>query len=82
MDINQTYEPSQFWEELRSEKFPSMIKETAKGNNLFIESDRENHPEYFKGRLWVNDGFTPNDRLDPWGISNWRIAGWCILNSI
>lgn len=34
MDINQIYEPSQFWEELRSGQFASMIKETAKGNKL------------------------------------------------
>jgi hypothetical protein len=37
--------------------------------NLFIEFDRKNHPEYFKGGLWVNNGFASNDRLAPWMIS-------------
>ena len=32
--MNKTYEPSKFWEELRSGQFASMIKETAKGNSL------------------------------------------------
>lgn len=34
MDKNQTYEPFKFWEELRSGKFTSMVKEVSKGNML------------------------------------------------
>ncbi len=37
--------------------------------NLFIEFDRENHPGCFKGGLWVNNGFSSSDCLDPWMIS-------------
>ena len=37
--------------------------------NLFIEFDRKNHPECFKGGLWVNNGFSSSERLDPWMIS-------------
>lgn len=37
--------------------------------NLFIEFDRENHPDCFKGGLWVNKGFASNDHLAPWEIN-------------
>ena len=37
--------------------------------NLFIEFDQKNHPECFKGGLWVNNGFASNDCLPPWMIS-------------
>lgn len=37
--------------------------------NLFIEFDRQNHPGCFKGGMWINNGFSSSDSLDPWMIS-------------
>ena len=37
--------------------------------NLFIEFDREHHPECVNGGAWINQGFSSNDRLEPWEIS-------------
>jgi len=37
--------------------------------NLFIEFDREHHPECLKGGAWINQGFASSYRLDPWEIS-------------
>ena len=37
--------------------------------NLFIEFDREHHPECVNGGAWINQGFSSNDRLGPWEIS-------------
>lgn len=37
--------------------------------NLFIEFDREHHPECLKGGAWINQGFSSNHRLDSWEIS-------------
>jgi hypothetical protein len=59
------------WEKiLRIEGFP--IIGHALWNyicNLFIEFDRKNHPECFKGGLWINNGFSSSDCLDPWVIN-------------
>ena len=36
--------------------------------NLFIEFDREHHPETINGGLWINNGFSASDKLDGWSI--------------
>jgi len=37
--------------------------------HLFVEFDRQHHPECFNGGAWINQGFSSNDRLEPWEIS-------------
>jgi hypothetical protein len=37
--------------------------------NLFIEFDREHHPECLKGGAWINQGFSSSYKLDPWEIN-------------
>lgn len=36
---------------------------------LFVEFDREHHPNVFLGGIWLNNGFSSSDRLEPWEIS-------------
>ena len=59
------------WEKIQSiEGFPAVGKALNEYIfNLFIEFDREHHPECFKGGSWLNQGFSTNERLDPWAIS-------------
>ena len=59
------------WEKIQSiEGFPAVGKALNEYIfNLFIEFDREHHPECFKGGSWLNQGFSTNDGLDPWAIS-------------
>jgi len=35
----------------------------------FIEFDQKHHPDVFKGGIWMNNGFSSNDNLEPWEIS-------------
>jgi len=37
--------------------------------NLFIEFDREHHPQCLNGGAWINHGFSSNTHLKPWAIS-------------
>jgi len=37
--------------------------------HLFIEFDIQHNSECFKGGSWINQGFSTNERLDPWAIS-------------
>ena len=37
--------------------------------NLFIEFDRQHHPECLKGGAWINQGFSSSEKLNPWDIS-------------
>ena len=59
------------WEKIqRIEGFPSVGKALDEYIfNLFIEFDREHHPECFNGGSWLNQGFSSNDKLEPWAIS-------------
>ena len=59
------------WEKIQSiEGFPAVGKALNEYIfNLFIEFDREHHPECFKGGSWLNQGFSTNEKLDPWAIS-------------
>ena len=59
------------WEKIqRIEGFPAVGKALDEYIfNLFIEFDREHHPECFNGGSWLNQGFSSNDRLEPWEIS-------------
>jgi hypothetical protein len=55
---------------LRIEGFPTVGKALdVYIFNLFIEFDREHHPECFKGGAWLNQGFSSNESLGPWEIS-------------
>ena len=44
--------------------------------NQFIEFDHKNHPEVFKGGIWLDTGFSVNSQLEPWEINleNCRIT--------
>ena len=59
------------WEKIqRIEGFPAVG--TALNEyifNLFIEFDRQHHPKCVNGGAWINQGFSSNDRLEPWEIS-------------
>lgn len=59
------------WDSIeRIEGFPEVGKEMWKYIcNLFIEFDRKHHPNVFHGGIWLNNGFSSNDRLDGWEIS-------------
>ena len=59
------------WEKIqRIEGFPSVGKALDEYIfNLFIEFDREHHPECFNGGSWLNQGFSSNEHLEPWEIS-------------
>jgi hypothetical protein len=35
----------------------------------FIEFDQEHHPDVFNGGIWMNNGFSSNNHLEPWEIS-------------
>ena len=36
---------------------------------LFIDFDKEHHPEAFKGGIWFNQGFSSDGKLSDWEIS-------------
>ena len=59
------------WEKIqRIEGFPIIGKALNEYIfNLFVEFDREHHPERFNGGSWINQGFSSSDHLDPWEIS-------------
>ena len=42
---------------------------------LFVEFDREHHPDTMNGGLWIDNGFSSSDKLDEWGID----LGNCIV---
>jgi len=35
---------------------------------LFVQLDRNRHPEEFAGAIWVNKGWGMNSGLEPWSI--------------
>jgi len=37
--------------------------------NLFIEFDRQHHPNCLKGGAWINQGFSSSYKLEPWEIN-------------
>ena len=36
---------------------------------LFIDFDKEHHPDVFKGGIWFNQGFSSDGKLSDWEIS-------------
>jgi len=34
-----------------------------------MEFDRKHHPNVLSGGLWLNNGFSADDSLKPWGVS-------------
>ncbi|MFH2059650.1 MAG: hypothetical protein ABIJ59_12205 [Pseudomonadota bacterium] len=59
------------WEKIKSiEGFPKVGQDLWDYIcNLFIEFDREHHPECLKGGAWINQGFSSSYKLNPWEIS-------------
>ena len=59
------------WENIKQiEGFPEVGREMWKYIcQLFIAFDQEHHPNVFHGGIWLNSGFSSNDRLDGWAIS-------------
>ena len=59
------------WERIqRLEGFPEVGKALNQYIfNLFIEFDREHHPQCFNGGGWISHGFSSNIHLKPWAIS-------------
>lgn len=59
------------WDNIKEvDGFPEVGKELWKHIcNLFIDFDRQHHPNVFHGGIWLNNGFSSNDRLEPWEIS-------------
>ena len=59
------------WENIKQvEGFPTIGQEMWKYIcQLFIDFDQQHHPEVFKGGIWLNNGFSSDDDLDPWEIS-------------
>ncbi len=59
------------WDRIeRIEGYPEVGREMWKYIcQLFIELDRQHHPNVFLGGLWLNAGFSSSDKLDGWEIS-------------
>lgn len=59
------------WEKITQvEGFPEVGKDLWKYIcQLFIHFDSQHHPNVFNGGIWLNNGFSSNDRLDGWAIS-------------
>ncbi len=59
------------WDRIKQvEGFPVIGREMWKYIcNLFIEFDRQHHPDIFKGGLWFDRGFSSSDRIAPWEIN-------------
>lgn len=59
------------WEKIeRIEGFPAVGKALNEYIfNLFIQFDREHHQKCVNGGAWINQGFSTNERLEPWEIS-------------
>ena len=37
-------------------------------SNQFVDFDAEHHPDVVKGGLWINSGFSCNQKLDDWEV--------------
>tara|TARA_B100000614_G_C14545845_1_gene492055 strand:+ start:1714 stop:2082 length:369 start_codon:yes stop_codon:yes gene_type:complete len=59
------------WDSIKQiEGFPEVGKEMWQYIcQLFIEFDRQHHAGVLHGGIWLNNGFSSNDRLDGWEIS-------------
>lgn len=59
------------WDRIdRLEGFPVVGREMWQYiANLFIDFDQRHHPKCFKGGLWLNNGFSSNEKLGPWDIN-------------
>lgn len=59
------------WDKLdRLEGFPVVGQEMWRYiGNLFIHYDQVHHSKVFNGGLWLNNGFSSSEDLDPWEIS-------------
>ena len=59
------------WEKIqRIEGFPTVGKALDEYIfNLFVAFDQEHHPNVFNGGAWINQGYSTNENLEPWGIS-------------
>ncbi len=59
------------WEKIqRIEGFPTVGKALDEYIfNLFVSFDQEHHPNVFNGGAWINQGYSTNENLEPWGIS-------------
>jgi hypothetical protein len=59
------------WDQIKKiDGFPTVGREMWEYIcGLFTEFDRKKHPEFLKGGLWLNTGFSSNPELGGWEIS-------------
>ena len=59
------------WEKIQKiEGFPTIGKALDEYIfNLFVAFDQEHHPNVFNGGAWLNQGFSTDESIEPWGIS-------------